>query len=319
MKKIDGFNMAKIFNENLGKASNRKELAILKKKFSHYDSLYVAISTMIRPDFRDWLEVLWKQYEPYADTNFSSELKKQFNQRVWEMYLGSTLLNRGYILGDHTNIGPDFRIPQNNKQVWIEAIAIEKGMGKDRVPDIVYGKMIDVPEKEMLLRLTSAIKEKHGKYLSYINDSHIGKNEPFIIAIDRSPLEHSDPQIPLIFKCLFGIGHQVLFIRKLGSKAKTKTERSNWSSRDKVYKINGSEVGMFVFGDNNFEGISAIIYNDQNILNCYREPNQMGNNFIVVHNPFAKNPLSPNFFNFGEEWKQEGDLLKKLSKKNKQL
>ncbi len=308
--------MTKLFNENLGKASNSKELAILKKKFNHYDSLYVAVSTMTtRPDFRDWLEVLWKQYEPHADTNFSDEFKKQFNQRAWEMYLGSTLLNKGHVLGDHSDVGPDFKIAYENKQIWVEAIAVEKGTGKDKVPDIVYGKMIDVPEKEMLLRLTSGIKEKYQKYLSYLSNNLINPNDPFIIAIDRSPLEHSDPQIPLIFKCLFAIGHQVLHIKKLGSqtKAKTRTEASNWSSRDKVYKISGSEVGMFVFGDNSFEGVSAIIYCIQNILNSPQEIDRMGDGFIIVHNPFAKNPLPDNFFKFGEEWKQEGDQLKRIN------
>src|SRR3990167_11296773 len=139
--------MTKLFNENLGTASNRTELARLKKKFNSYDSIYVAISTMTnRPDFRDWLESIWQQYEPYADSNFPNEFKKQFNQRAWELHLGSTLINRGYELGSHSNAGPDIKIPYKSKNVWIEAIAVEKGDAQDKVPDIEYGKAEDNPE-----------------------------------------------------------------------------------------------------------------------------------------------------------------------------
>jgi type I restriction enzyme S subunit len=206
--------MTKLFNENLGIASNRIELDKLRRKFNQYDPSYVAISTMTtRPEFREELEVLWKQYEPYADSNFPNEFKKQFNQRAWELHIGSTLLNRGYALGVHSDSGPDFRISHKNKDVWIEAVAIEKGKGKDKVPDIEDGKAMDVPEQEMLLRLTAGLIEKHRKYLSYLKNNNVSKDDPFIIAIDRSPLDHPDAQIPLILKCLFAIGHQILFLK----------------------------------------------------------------------------------------------------------
>jgi hypothetical protein len=300
--------MTKLFNENLGIATNRVELSRLKKKFSDYDSIYVAISTMTnRSDFRDWLETIWRQYEPYADTNFPNEFKKQFNQRAWELHLGSTLLNRGYELGKHNNSGPDFNIPYSGSKVWIEAIAVEKGDGNDKVPEIEYGKAMDVPEKEMLLRLTSGLNEKYRKYLSYLKEGLINQNDPFVIAIDRSPLEHVDPQIPLILKCLFAIGHQVLFIKK--EKSDTTAKGSTWSAREKVSKKSGSEIEMLMFKDASFAGISAIIYSTQNILNSPRDPQQMGENFIVVHNPFAKNPIPDNFFRFGEIWKQVGEQI----------
>lgn len=302
--------MTKLFNENLGKASDSNKLAKLKKKFSHYDPSYVAISTMVtRPDLRDWLESIWEQYEPYADSNFPNEFKKQFNQRAWELYLGSTLLNRGYILASHSNIGPDFKIPYDDKNIWIEAIAVEKGDGQDKVPNIEYGKAMDVPEKEMLLRITAGLREKYRKYVSYSKDNIVSQKDPFIIAIDRSPLEHMDPQIPLILKCLFAVGYQVLLIKR--EKPQPKTEGSTWSAREKINKISGSEVEMLMFRDASFDGISAIIYCAEGILNSPKSPNKMGNNFVIVHNPFAKNPLPDNFFEFGEIWKQDGDQLKR--------
>lgn len=305
--------MTKLFNENLGTASNSKQLAKLKAKFNTYHPSYIALATMTtRPDFRNWLEAIWVQYEPYADTNFHSEFKKQFNQRAWELHIGSVLLNRGYTLGSHSNTGPDFKIPYKDKNIWIEAIAVEKGHGQDKVPNIEYGKTMDVPEKEMLLRLTAGLREKHQKYLSYLYDNLISKNDPFIIAVDRSPLEHMDAQIPLVLKCLFAIGYQVLFLKR--EKPQPKTKGSTWSAREKVNKISGSEVEMLMFRDTSFEGISAVIYCTQDILNSPRDPNQLGDNFVIVYNPFAKNPLPDNFFKFGDTWKQEGEQIKKQVK-----
>lgn len=305
--------MTRLFNENLGTASNSTQLAKLKRRFSTYHPSYVAISTMAnRPEFKVWLEAIWKQYEPHADSNFPKEFKKQFNQRAWELYLGSTLINRGYTLGSHSNAGPDIKITHKSKNVWVEAIAAEKGDAQDKVPDIEYGKAMDVPEKEMLLRLTAGLREKHQKYLKYLKGDLISQNDPFVIAIDRSPLEHPDAQIPLILKCLFAIGYQVLFLRR--EIPQPKTEESTWSAREKVNKVSGSEVEMLMFRDASFEGISAVIYCVQDILNSPRDPNKMGDDFVIVHNPFAKNPLPDNFFKFGYIWKQEGKQIKKQVK-----
>jgi type I restriction enzyme S subunit len=307
--------MTKLFNENLGTASNRRRLDQLKKKFSHYDSTYVAVATIsTRHDFRDWLESLWIQYKPYADTNFEDELKKHFAQRAWELHLGTTLLNRGYALAEHKNTGPDFAIPYEDKNIQIEAIAVEKGNGQDKVPEMEFiekmGEM-DVPEKEMLLRLTSGLEEKYRKYLSYLKNSHIKNEDPFVIAIDRSDLGHVDPQIPLVLKCLFAIGHQVLFIKK-DNASSPKITGSTWSGRDKLNKASGSEIPLLFFRDSTYEGLSAVIYCTDNILNSPKDPKRMGDNFVIVHNPFAKNPLPDNYLKFGDIWKQEGNQVKKI-------
>ena len=46
--------------------------------------------------------------------------------------------------------------------MWVEAIAVKRI--QDKVPDIEYGKAMDVPEKEMLLRLTNGLV-KNIKYI----------------------------------------------------------------------------------------------------------------------------------------------------------
>jgi len=303
----------KLFNENLGVASNRTELSRLKKRFDDHDPLYVALSAMTTMSkFRKWMEDIWRQYEPYADTNFPNELKRRFTQRAWELYLGATLLNKGYILGNHSNSGPDFKITSANRNIWIEAIAVEKGDRNDKVPNIKFGKEMDIPEQEMLLRLTAGLTEKYQKYLSYLKAGQINSKDPFVIAINRSELEYPDPQMPLIFKCLFAIGNQVLSLKS--SRLKPTTKGSTWSTREKIDKKSGNNVGMSMFRNSEYEGISTVIYCTDNILNSPKSINQMGDNFVIVHNPFAKNPVENNFFNFGEVWQQENDQLIKLNK-----
>jgi len=169
---------------------------------------------------------------------------------------------------------------------------------------------MNVPEQEMLLRLTAGLVEKYQKYISYLKSGQISAKDPFVIAIDRSDLDHPDAQIPLILKCLFAIGHQVLFLK--ASRSKPPREGSSWSAREKIDKKSGNSVGMFMFKDSKYEGISAVIYSTRNILNSPRDVNQMGNNFVIVHNSFAKNPLEDDFIRFGEVWRQEGEQLVKL-------
>jgi len=304
--------MTKLFEEKLGNASNRHELSSLKQKYHQYDPVYVAISTMdSRPEFRISLEKMWKLYEPYADANFVKEFKKQFSQRSWELYLGSTLLSRGQELGKHSDIGPDIKIPSELGDVWIEAISVEKGGGKDKVPDVENGVWVDVPEEQMLLRLSSGLMEKFRKHEIYVKNKVISSKDPFVIAIDRSSLEHMDPQVPLILKCLFAIGHQVLFLKH--NKREIVPVGSTWSARDKINKVNGSGVEMLMFRDKTFESVSAVIYSDKNILNCPKDRDKIGDCLVIVYNPFAKNPLPNNFFKFGETWIQDGSQVKKFS------
>lgn len=308
--------MNELFNENLGKASNNKELARLKKKFSQYDPIYVATSTMTtRPDFRNFLEKIWGVYKSYADSNFKNEFKLRFCQRSWELYLGSVLLIRGYKLGKHSDFGPDIMIPFKFGNIWVEAISVEKGIGLNRVPKVKNGIWMDVPEEQMLLRLSSGLLDKYKKYTTYLEKGIISDGDPFIIAIDRSSLEFTDPQIPLILKCLFAIGHQVLFIKS--KEQKTQSESSNWSERSSVAKVNGNNVDMLMFKDQTYSGISAIIYSDKNVLNSPKDFKELGDNLVIIYNPYAKNPIPHDYFKFGQSWEQEGSQVKKIILNNK--
>ena len=306
----------KLFSENFGEVKTDEELASLQQQFPQYDPGYITQSAGLpRRREKEWMEKLWEQYEQYADQHFLEDFKRQFAQRSWELYLGTTLLNRGFKLGKHNSAGPDFDI-QNEKGVrlaWVEAIATDKGKGNDRVPDMVYGVGSNVPEEEMLLRVTNALDKKFKKYQTEIKNKIVKENEPYVIAINRSNLDHLDPLLPLILKAVFGIGHLTLRIM-VGGVRQENTE-SYWGRQPNIAKKSGKEVPTLFFEDEKHAGISAVIYCADNILNSPRVPEEMGENFVIVHNPLAKNPLPDGFFPFGDEHRAEASFIKKIREK----
>lgn len=308
----------KLFSENLGSVETDEELASLQSQFPNYDPGYICQSAGLpRRKEKEWMEKLWEQYEPYADSYFPEAFKRQFAQRSWELYLGTTLLNRGFNLGKYRNTGPDFDVQDKggNRLAWIEAVTTEKGSGNDRVPDVVYGVAMNLPEEKMMLRITNVLNEKFKKYCTELANGAIKENEPYVIAINRSKIDYPDPGLPLILKVLFGIGHLSLRIMVEGKRQEN--PETFWTGRPKVSKRSGKDVPMLFFEDANHVGISAVIYCRDSILNSPRLPQDMGENFVIVHNPLAKNPLPNGFFAFGDEYKVEEGYVKKIRGRKK--
>ena len=302
----------KLFSENLRLVETNRELVVLQKQFPNYDPGYICQATAaLRQKEKEWIEKLWEQYEPYADSHFTEDFKRQFAQRSWELYFGATLLNHGFKLGSNRGTGPDFDVRNENDErlSWVEAISIEQGNGNDRVPDMIWGVVQNVPEEEMMLRITNALDKKFKKYQAELKKDII-KNEPYVLAINRSNIGFLDPVIPLILKVLFGIGHLTLKLSVNG--VKQENPESFWSGRPSVAKKSGENIPMLFFVDQAHAGISAIIYSVNSILNSPHTANEMGENFVIVHNPLARNPLPDGFFPFGDEYKVQGDQINKI-------
>jgi len=76
---------------------------------------------------------------------------------------------------------------------------------------MVFNDVADLPKDQMLLRFTSGLADKYKRYCNYVEQDVVETGDPYIIAINRSKLEHLDPQIPLILKCLVRLGWQIVF------------------------------------------------------------------------------------------------------------
>jgi hypothetical protein len=292
--------MAGLFTDNFPDSHSDEDLDTLSAQYPYYDRYYIASGSI--PKRRAKFEKLYAKYAPYTDSHFLQEAKKNFHQRTWEMYIACVLLENGLSITSKDE-GPDIKMVLASHTIWIECVAPNKGTGNDRVPDLVDG-LQDVPEEKMLLRITNALKDKFETYQEYLDKNIVGQNDIFIIAVNRSQLEHFDSIKPLILKCLFGLGYLTLPTR-LGDR---KPGNTYYSRRGDLKKQGGSLVSMRFFEDRQHEGISATIYSSQDILN---HPDELGDDCMIVHNPMAKNPLSESIFSFLRQWKvRENNIIK---------
>ncbi len=268
-----------LFSKKFKPVNTDEELISLQKSFSKYDPGYITQAAGLpRQKEKEWISALYKIFKPYADIKFCKEFERHFSQRAWELYLGATFLSRGLNLCEHNSNDPDFKIDHNNNKstVWIEAIAVEKGKGKDKVPDMVEQTMMDFPpiEEKMLCRIGKGLDRKFKRYKKQLRMGIIKDSDPYVIAISRSMLDYVDPEYPLILKILFD---------KYGNH-----KRSS-------YKLS--------FEDTSYSGISAIIYCSKGILDASHELQELGRDFAIIYNPLAKNVLPDRFFPFGTEYK----------------
>ncbi len=286
--------------------STDEELQEIKRKYSHYDPYYVGAGCISHR--RKIFDRLWERFEPYADANFLIEVKKQFHQRTWEMYLANVFLEHKFRISSDDR-GPDIKIEFSGKTIWVECVACTKGNGNDSVPHMQYGVVQDLPEREMLLRITNSIDEKFKKYRWYLDKKIVGTDDIFIIALNRADLEHFDPGIPLALKALLGVGYLTFTIRPLSDKDNTRFRRPFWSEREYIEKKQGKGISVNFFKDQDHSGISAVIYSKNSILN---HPEKIGDDCLLVHNPIATNPLDETIFSFFDQRKDMGDKIVKL-------
>lgn len=284
--------MKYLFTDNFPLITTETELQTLIKKYSNYDSYYVASGSI--KERKNKFDSLYQKYYQYADSNFLKEIKKKFHQRTWEMYLGCVLLEKG-ITFSSKDIGPDILIEYEGKKIWIECVACEKGKGEDRVPETITGIVQNVPSDEMLIRIASVLKEKYEKYKKYIEDGIVKDSDQFVIAVSRGALDHVDASIPLILRAVFAVGYQTISRPINGGPLKY-----GWSTIPFILKKNGSKVPMTFFLEKEHEGISAVMYTKNTVLN---HSEILGEDIVLVYNELAKNPLQKGVLDFLKNYK----------------
>lgn len=268
-----------------------------QKRKNNEDQLYSQIRDCPeRAEIKKQIECFWKKYRKYApvsEQHFLSIIQKKgnFKQRWWEMTLSVGLLNIGIeIQKKKTEEGPDILIDNPIKvspKIYIEAVAPKEGETEDKLPEMKLG-VHNLPVREYLLRLRRAFIKKY-KY--YINNNKICENDVYIIAISACNLSQYGslmdyPPAPL--KLLAGAGHLIL-----------SPSGSFFEHRPQIRKTNNIPVEMNYFLKKEYDGISAVLYSNVDLLNCPDKPEE---NFIIVKNPIAKNPIHNTFFKGIENW-----------------
>jgi len=316
--------MKKLFSEDFGIANTDQELEKIAEVNPGFSRAYLAISCGVsHKDTKEWIEMLWEQYNPYADKNFLVEVKgESFHQKSWEMYLACTFLNKGFVLEKKSAEGPDCKIiTESGDIVWIEAVAPTAGDKNNKVETIddilsnyspgtmvPMGGTINKLDEPKILRITSGIREKFLKYSGYLEKGIIQSNDHYIIAVNGAKFDGWFRAEELILGALFGVGNMYF---KIDSKIHN-IDGPHHQHRPAIINLNKTPINTNIFLNEEYKSINAIIYCGDNIINSPAGKDKIGNNFIFISNPFSSVP--ENLFNFGSFWKAE-DLEKGSIKK----
>jgi len=282
-----------IFTDDFPVVRSGEELQKIIKKFPEYDPYYITSGCIKKR--KELFDSLWQIYQHLADKHFLSDCKKDFHQRVWEMYLGVSLIKNGLDISSSKS-GPDFIVNKGREnEIFIEATACTRGTTKDAVPEEYFAeipeeiRVQDVPYDKMLIRITNSLDYKYKKYKDFIEE----EEKPYIIAISRSALGYLDG-IPLIFKCLFGLGFQSYKM------INGKLFNAGWKRKKQLIKESGAKIPISFFEEEEHSIVSAVIYSDRSVLNY---PKEIGSDCILVHNPMAKYPVDTKIFSYFKKYK----------------
>lgn len=288
-----------IFTVDLPFIETNEELEKVKGLYPQYDSYFIASGCDKKR--REKFDKLWIKYRSYADRHFLNQIRTNFHQRSWEMYIGNVLLEKGLIMRSR-NEGPDFVI---DNTAYIECIAPTKGDSSrpDSVPEMFVASMPEeisvqnVPVDKMILRITQAVKDKAlNQYDNWKSKKWFDSKIPFVIAINTGDLAHvEDPNMPNVLKALFGFQFMQINI---------KTGSTTFSHRDKIEKTNSEPVPVNYFVNENFSFVSGVIFSNKTILN---HPENIGEDCIFVNNPFASNPIDETFSESFNKWNVSRD------------
>ncbi len=258
---------------------------------------------------KDRIEEMWRICCEHADRNFRSHIKSDFPARYSELYFCSVFKSRlGFSIGSReSDRGLDFYL--EDLKCWAEVTTLSSGDpgSPNSVPELKTG-ISRPPRRQIILRMTSSFKDKADKIRKDIENDVIGNNQPIVICIsggwigslDRFPRQIQGG-FPEIVEALLPIGHMKLLL----DRESMKITGIDFEYRESVHKIRsdgGSEdVETNYFIDEKYAHISAVIYSYADATDVL-DVKDMGNDFFIIHNPLARNPLPVGSIRCGVEY-----------------
>lgn len=256
---------------------------------------------------------LWRRFKVLV-SRFRSSLAERFQDKI---------------LPVRSNSGPrpDFLVLQGNRKIWIEVICPEPVGMPDSWVNFEPGTEGDFPHKEILLRWTSAIKEKaekligstDGKVPGYLKNGIVAADDAYVIAVNGCRLRHGPisalfgiSQFPFAAEAVFPIGPYQVQV----SRENLEIVQRGHSVRFHIEKSNGALVPTSMFLDTRFAGVSAIwaVELDGSSVVGNHEPT------AIIHNPLACNPIPGGFLSADDEYvavrSGEGYVFSKIETAN---
>ena len=250
----------------------------------------------------DYLEKIICELEPFLDKNFVARLvdDQEFENRMSELYFISALRNNHLTLSHKSNAGLDIWI--NEISGWGEFVCAHNTEKMEK--ENVIGKVRSVNNDETLLRITSILKDKSSKIKEDVKKGRIKENEPIILFLSTRLLIDPYPMNPEGDICSF-----VRALFPLSEPLFTVNINTKESQMGRKYQLGISKNGTIINNDfflsKENELISAVVFSYSSIFHDFNNPTSSfknGDDFIVVHNPLAKNPIPHRLLKCYEEY-----------------
>lgn len=221
-------------------------------------------------------------YRPESDTFFS---------RYWELTLAEKLQESGLSVSSQP-IGPDFMTNIEGHTVWFEATSPRP----EGLQNYLKKHCCSVPHREILLRITSAIRDKVKKFRDYIKKGIVGISDINIIAIDVTQLgidgNTGISQGPTIIEAVYPVGP--IAIKLNTDTMKPVDSYTSYRPRiEKTTQTTNVQVNTDNFLTDTYYNISAVLSG----LSCFSHTT-----YTLVHNFKTLNPLHPKKFNVDKEY-----------------
>jgi len=242
---------------------------------------------------RESLEEMWAVFEPFADPDFLPAFSHDPDARFWEMFLGYSLLQNGRTLLPATERGnqeglPDICLLDGDRRVWIEATAPGDGAtGPDQVvrpvPINEGGGLAAAPERQVQLRVTSALYTKSAAFARYVERGTITPEDVKLIAIGAARFgAYASDDPPSALKAVFPISNQFVRINRETGEV---VEEGFLESRT-IERENGA-IDRTAFLTGEYSHISGLVWSRVGIGNF----NTRVRPISLIHNPMSEVPM----------------------------
>ncbi|CAG0942100.1 hypothetical protein BROC_01719 [Candidatus Brocadiaceae bacterium] len=251
----------------------------------------------IIPMLRDHVEELYQICHDLVDKKFRSQIKSMFASCYSEMHFCAAFKKHLRLDVTHPlDEGPDYYL--KDIDCWAEVTTLSNGKkgNLNSIPQQEYGKESAYPKNQIILRITNSFTEKAKKICDDIKKGIIKDSQRIIICISGGWLaSHSGfpyygvGGFPAVVEALLPIGNMVLCINKENMSVNEITFEYR-AHVDKVEDKGTQPIKTDYLINPEYSHISAIIYSYADITSSI-DPQDLGRDFFIIHNPLAKNRL----------------------------
>ncbi|WP_102958225.1 hypothetical protein [Mangrovicella endophytica] len=256
-----------------------------------------------QPAMRERLIDVCDQYlrNGHGDANAEQRLRSPDPHAYWQQLSEVLLAHQLTAVGitfSHRRAGPDFRIDDGGRRIWIEVITPTPANVPEAWLRAEINGVRNFPHQEILLRWTAAIKAKAEVLLGnsdgagYLASGIVAPEDAYVVAVNGRLLRSYDgmfgalegiSQFPFAVEATMAVGPLQVRIDRETLQASTPEHQQ----RHLIHKPRGMPVPADTFLDGRFSPISAIWATDIDEFSLLNRPADM----VAVHNPQARNPI----------------------------